>query len=31
MFADGVHPSVASHALFGAAVYDALKARAWVK
>lgn len=31
MFADGVHPSVASHALFGGAVYDALKARAWVK
>jgi phospholipase/lecithinase/hemolysin len=31
MFADGVHPSLAAHALFGNAVYDALKAKGWVK
>lgn len=31
LFADGVHPSLAAHAKFGAAVYDALKAKGWVK
>lgn len=31
MFADGVHPSVAGHAKFGNALYEALKAKGWVK
>ena len=31
MFADGVHPSVVSHAKFGDAVYTALKAANWVR
>ncbi|MBP8145262.1 SGNH/GDSL hydrolase family protein [Pseudorhodoferax sp.] len=31
MFADGVHPSLTAHGKFGNAVYDALKAKAWVK
>jgi len=31
MFADGVHPSLKSHSLFAGALYDALKARAWVR
>lgn len=31
MFADGVHPTVAGHAKFGNALYDALKAKGWVK
>ncbi len=31
MFADAVHPSLAAHAKFGNAVYDALKAKGWVK
>lgn len=31
MFADGVHPSLKSHSLFAGALYDALKAKGWVK
>lgn len=31
LFADGVHPTVASHAKVAAAVYDALKAKGWVR
>ena len=31
MFADGVHPSLAAHDKFGNAVYDALKAKGWVR
>jgi phospholipase/lecithinase/hemolysin len=31
MFADAVHPSVKAHSLFGAAMYDTLKARGWVR
>ncbi len=31
LFADAVHPSLAAHAKFGTAVYDALKAKGWVK
>lgn len=31
MFADGVHPSLASHEKFSGAVYDALKAKGWVR
>lgn len=31
MFADGVHPSLAAHAKFSTALYDALKAKGWVK
>lgn len=31
MFADAVHPSLASHTKFGNAVYDALKVKGWIK
>lgn len=31
MFADGVHPSRKAHGLFANALYDALKAKSWVK
>lgn len=31
LFADAVHPTLAAHARFGNAVYDALKAKGWVK
>jgi|GEM_PF-4570362 len=31
MFADGVHPSLKMHGLFANALYDALKAKAWVR
>jgi phospholipase/lecithinase/hemolysin len=31
IFADGVHPTVAAHAKFGNALYDALKAKGWVR
>lgn len=31
MFADGVHPSLRMHGLFGNALYDALKAKGWVR
>lgn len=31
LFADLVHPTIAAHAKFGSAVYDALKAKGWVK
>jgi len=31
LFADGVHPSRKAHGLFANALYDALKAKSWVK
>lgn len=31
IFADGVHPTVTAHAKFGNAIYDALKAKGWVR
>ncbi|WP_349741485.1 SGNH/GDSL hydrolase family protein [Roseateles cavernae] len=31
LFADGVHPTVTSHAKFGNAVYEALKTKGWVR
>lgn len=31
MFADGVHPSLASHAKFGTAMLEALRQRGWVR
>lgn len=31
LFADGVHPTLAAHDKFGNAVYDALKAKGWVR
>jgi phospholipase/lecithinase/hemolysin len=31
MFADSVHPTVTTHAKFGNAMYDALKAKGWVR
>lgn len=31
LFADGVHPSLAAHAKFADALYDALKLKGWIK
>jgi phospholipase/lecithinase/hemolysin len=31
LFADGVHPSLRAHSLFGAALYDSLRASNWVR
>jgi outer membrane lipase/esterase len=31
MWADGVHPSLRSHNLFGSALYDTLRSRSWVR
>lgn len=31
LFADGVHPSLRAHSLFGSAFYDTLRARGWVR